>query len=130
VSASFPIRILAPGGVPREHALGGTRPCLMTGWRWLVYEEVCVIVFCTIAMSSGNRIGMSLHCLLLAVQRASRFVDVLIIHNMPHPFRGLFKRKKKDGLATTTSHQSTSSVSSLAASSTPVRMSWRIVRSA
>jgi hypothetical protein len=55
---------------------------------------------------------------------------LLIIHNMPNPFSVIFKRKKKAGLARTTSRQSTSSVSSLAAPSTPVRMSLRTVHSA
>jgi hypothetical protein len=63
-----------------------------------------------------------------AVQRASLFL--LIVYNMPNPFSVVFKRKKKAGLARTASHQSTSSVSSLAASPTPVRMSLRTVRSA
>jgi hypothetical protein len=72
-------------------------------------------------------IRTSLHRLLDAVQRASLFL--LIIHNMPNSvFSGIFKRKKKDGLARTASHQSASSVSSLAASSTPVRTSLRTVR--
>jgi hypothetical protein len=47
---------------------------------------------------------------------------LLIIHNMPNPFSVIFKRKKKAGLARMASHQSTSSVSSLATSSTPVRI--------
>jgi hypothetical protein len=68
------------------------------------------------------------HRLLHAVQSASLLP--LIIHNMTNFFSVIFKRKKKAGLARTASQQSTSSVSSLAASPTPVRKSVRIVRSA